>query len=52
VAKINQSAPAVMQAFRDKLTTRSQKTAFDALGRLVAAPRADRSTIPQKRIVA
>jgi hypothetical protein len=41
VAKINQSAPAAVQAFRDKLTTRSQKTALDTLGRLVAAPRAD-----------
>jgi hypothetical protein len=39
VAKINQSAPAAMQAFQ--LTTRSQKTALDALGRLVAAPGAD-----------
>jgi hypothetical protein len=30
-----------MQAFRDKLTTRSQKTALDALRRLIAAPGAD-----------
>jgi hypothetical protein len=40
VAKIKQPAPETVQAFREKLTA-SQKTAFDALGRLVAAPRAD-----------
>jgi hypothetical protein len=41
VAKIIPASDEARRAFRDSLKTHSQKTAFDALVRLVAAPRGD-----------